>query len=123
MVRVTKVKSHVRRTKGGGKTVVKEHRRRISIRKDKLESLIKQNLRKIKEKYEDWENAILDAFYFADDSYVLTHYSSFPDGRGGDILAVHFKLGDKYYCVEIYDENTINLVEIDKETYEEDRPW
>lgn len=86
-----------------------------------LKERIKKELKALKEKYEDWDLSILDAFNFADDCYALTHYSSFPDGQGGDILAVHFALDDKYYCVEIFDEETINLKEIDKEIYEEDK--
>jgi len=60
-----------------------------------------------------------------DEGYTKSEYTSFPDGRGGDAAAIYFKDGDKYYRLLIADayDDVVDLAEIDKKTYDENKPF
>jgi len=80
-------------------------------------------------KYEEADREFYEAeIRFAesfDDYYTTTEYSAYPDGRGGDIPVIYFRDGNKYYKLSIADayDEVIDLAEIDKKTYDENKPF
>ena len=65
----------------------------------------------------------LDEEFGEENWYTLTHYTAWPDGRGGDLPALHIKYKGKYFCILVYDKDTLDIREIDRETFEEDKPF
>jgi len=89
-----------------------------------LEKTILKELNSNLKKFATLDDAIIETIEnLSEDYYFLDHYTSWPDGRGGDILSAHFKIDNKYYCCMFYDKNLINLKEITKEIYEKDNPF
>jgi len=80
-------------------------------------------------KYEEADREFYEAeIRFAesfDDYYTTTEYSAYPDGRGGDIPVIYFRDGNKYYKLSIADayDDVVDLAEIDKKTYDENKPF
>jgi len=92
---------------------------------ERVEGLIKEVERKVKEciDEDDINTYNLNDEFGEDNWYSLTHYTAWLDGRGGDLPALHIKYKGKYFCVLIYDRDTLNIREIDEETFEEDKPF
>jgi len=62
-----------------------------------------------------FNSVIEDLMSEFDECFSTSEYTGWPDGRGGDILALYFEYNNKCYRAWIYDENTINLKEITKD--------